>query len=126
MHAKILVALAAPEQPQGVSSYAKLHQSVIISSTLSGISERLQLPVLVPRAVDHAIAEIIFPTVERSVTIGRMTTIELINKVISKPTAKADSYPPPVQWHDVCMHPKIGTAPRLTGILARLGLYHLL
>lgn len=65
----------------GMSSYAKLHQSCIISSSLGSLSERLQLPKIVPMAVDHAIAEIIFPTVERSVTIGRMTTIELINKV---------------------------------------------
>lgn len=63
-----------------MSSYAKLHQSCIISSSLGSLSERLQLPKIVPMAVDHAIAEIIFPTVERSVTIGRMTTIELINK----------------------------------------------
>ncbi|KAK9805719.1 hypothetical protein WJX73_001907 [Symbiochloris irregularis] len=74
---------AATEQQTvapGVPNFAALHQSVVISPTLASLSERLQLPKIVPMAVDHAIAEIIFPTVERSVTIGRMTTIELVNK----------------------------------------------
>lgn len=70
-------------------AFAKLHQSVIISPSLSSISERLQLHKIVPMAVDHAIAEIIFPTVERSVTIGRMTTIELVTKVRALHAAKA-------------------------------------
>ena len=76
-------ACAATEQQtvaSGAPNFAALHQSVVISPTLASLSERLQLPKIVPMAVDHAIAEIIFPTVERSVTIGRMTTIELVNK----------------------------------------------
>ena len=81
-----------------VPAFAKLHQSVVISPSLSSLSERLQLPKIVPLAVDRAIAEIIFPTVERSVTIGRMTTIELVNKVRPSPLILAGARP---QGHGV-------------------------
>ena len=58
-----------------------MHNSCIINPSLLGVSERLSLAKVVPSAVDRAISEIILPTVERSVTIGRMTTLELVNKV---------------------------------------------
>ena len=61
--------------------FASVHNNCIINPSLSGLSERLSLAKVVPLAVDRAISEIIFPTVERSVTIGRMTTLELVNKV---------------------------------------------
>ena len=57
-----------------------MHNNCIINASLAGVSERLSLAKVVPLAVDRAIAEVIFPTVERSVTIGRMTTLELVTK----------------------------------------------
>ena len=61
--------------------FASVHNNCIINPNLAAVSERLSLAKVVPLAVDRAIAEIIFPTVERSVTIGRMTTMELVTKV---------------------------------------------
>ena len=58
-----------------------MHNNCIINTSLAAVSERLSLAKVVPLAVDRAISEIIFPTVERSVTIGRMTTLELVTKV---------------------------------------------
>ena len=53
----------------------------INAGQLGPLVERLQLPQIVPQAVDSAIAEIINPVVERSVTIACMTAQELILKV---------------------------------------------
>ena len=82
----VRAAATSPEaQPTATDHRANLHANlyanVVINASLAGLSDRLQLRKNVPLAVDRAIAEIIFPTVERSVTIARMTTIELINKV---------------------------------------------
>ena len=74
---------AAGTAEQGL--FASVHNNCIINPSLSSVSERLSLAKVVPLAVDRAIAEIIFPTVERSVTIGRMTTLELVNKVRTMP-----------------------------------------
>lgn len=45
------------------------------------MADRLNLKRMVPVAVDRAVADIITPVVERSVTIACMTTQELILKV---------------------------------------------
>ena len=52
-----------------------------INPSLQPIAERLGLKRMVPVAVDRAVADIITPVVERSVTIACMTTQELILKV---------------------------------------------
>ena len=51
-----------------------MHASLLVSPSLSVISERLGLRRLLPAAVDRAVAEIISPVVDRSVTIACMTT----------------------------------------------------
>jgi hypothetical protein len=45
------------------------------------MSERLGLKRVVPAALERAVAEILTPVVERSVTIACYTTVELVAKV---------------------------------------------
>ena len=73
------VAQAQPPQDQGL--IGNYHNHVQINPSLQPIAERLGLKRMVPVAVDRAVADIITPVVERSVTIACMTTQELILKV---------------------------------------------
>ena len=71
-----------PPQDQGL--IGNYHNHVQINSKLQPIAERLGLKRMVPVAVDRAVADIITPVVERSVTIACMTTQELVLKVKQK------------------------------------------
>ncbi|CAN6460845.1 unnamed protein product [Victoria cruziana] len=53
---------------------------VIINPKLNPVSQQLQLPRIVPLAMERAMREIISPVVERSVNIACMTTKELVSK----------------------------------------------
>jgi CCR4-NOT transcription complex subunit 1 len=52
------------------------------------MSERLGLKRVVPVALERAVAEILTPVVERSVTIACYTTVELVAKVRCRPLTR--------------------------------------
>ena len=72
---------AQPHTPQDQGLIGNYHNHVSINPSLQYLAERLNLKRMVPVAVDRAVADIITPVVERSVTIACMTTQELIMKV---------------------------------------------
>ena len=74
---------AQPATPQDQGLIGNYHNHVSINPSLQYLAERLNLKRMVPVAVDRAVADIITPVVERSVTIACMTTQELILKVVS-------------------------------------------
>ena len=73
--------VAQAQAPQDQGLIGNYHNHVQINPSLQPIAERLGLKRMVPVAVDRAVADIITPVVERSVTIACMTTQELILKV---------------------------------------------
>lgn len=72
---------AQQHTPQDQGLLGNYHNHVSINPSLQYLAERLNLKRMVPVAVDRAVADIITPVVERSVTIACMTTQELIMKV---------------------------------------------
>ena len=72
--------------PQDQGLIGNYHNHVSINPSLQYLAERLNLKRMVPVAVDRAVADIITPVVERSVTIACMTTQELILKVRTSPS----------------------------------------
>lgn len=88
--------------PQDQGLIGNYHNHVLINPSLQPIAERLGLKRMVPVAVDRAVADIITPVVERSVTIACMTTQELILKVRSQPSPASEfPYADLLDDHDV-------------------------
>lgn len=73
---------AQQSTPQDQGLIGNYHNHVSINPSLQYLGEHLNLKRMVPVAVDRAVADIITPVVERSVTIACMTTQELILKVV--------------------------------------------